>query len=326
MRVFLILTASIVLLSCRGQEKKSMDNNPFAKKVTTQGEKIREDFSTVYGQTIYSDSARQGKNKIDCEIHFQSTYKVSLCAIDYREFIQDDIYAFVQISDDTFDYRDTLNLKSKVYSSGHGKISIDIYKEFAYLAWISENSEKGILSELHFKVINLKTRKSGFETVLYSQKWGIDRLSLIFNPFTNSILISYNDLSKPDSKYLYMGSFAIKDLSKSSTEFEPIPILSQDDSEKRFPKFIRTSTAVYLYHTSGDTWGMMAHRGQQGIGISVIDKDNLPSDYRTLSDKNTINEEILIIKDTVYYQHVIGKNNGDFELKQIALSDLQSLE
>jgi hypothetical protein len=70
----------------------------------------------------------------------------------------------------------------------------------------------------------------------------------------------------------------------------------------------------------------MAHSGQQGIGISIIDKDNLPSDYRTLGDKNTINEEILILKDSVYYQHVIGKNNGDFELKQIALSDLQSLK
>lgn len=326
MRIILILTVSIVLLSCRGQEKKTVGDNPFAKKVTTQVDKIRADFFKVYGQTSYSDSVRDSKNKLDCGIYFQSTYKVSLCAIDYREFIKDDIYAFVQISNDTLDYLDTLNLKSKVYSSGQGKISIDIYKEFAYLAWVSNNSEKGIPSELHFKVINLKTRKSEFEKVLHVQKWGIDRLSLIFNPFTNSILISYNDLSKPDSKYLYMGSFATKDLLKSRIEFEPMPILTQDDSEKRYPKFIRTDKGIYLYHTSGDTWGMMAHRGQQGIGISVIDKDNLPSDYRTLSDKNTINEEILIINDSVYYQHVVGKNNGDFEIKRIALSDLQSLD
>jgi hypothetical protein len=252
MRFFLILAATIALLSRRGQEKKTTHDNPFAKKVITEGE-IRAEFSRVYGQTSYSDSVRDVKNKLDCEIHFQSAYKVSLCAIDYRQFIKDDIYAFVRISDDTFDYRDTLNLKSKVYSSGYGKISIDIYKEFAYLAWVSDNSEKGIPSELHFKVINLKTRKSEFEKVLQSQKWGIDRLGLIFNPFTNSILISYNDLSKPDSKNIYMGSFATKDLLKSSTEFEPIPILTQDDSEKRYPKFIRTSKAVYLYNTSGDT-------------------------------------------------------------------------
>lgn len=325
MRVLLILTASILLLACREKEQMTGEN-PFAKKVTTQSEEIQNEFSRVYGQISYSDSAKDRKNRLDCEIHYQSNYKISICAVDYREFIKSDIYAFVQISNESLDYRDTLNLKSKVYSSGQGKISVDIYEQFAYLAWVSGNTEKGIPSELHFRVVNLKSGKSEIDKVLRSQKWGIDRLSIKFNPFTNSMLISYNDLSKQDSKYLYLGSFRIKDILNSSIKFEPIQILTQDDSEKRFPKFIRTDKTVYLYHTSGDTWGMMAHRGQQGIGISVIDQDNLPSNYRTLSDKNKISEEILIIKDTVYYQHAVGNNNGDIEIKRIALSDLPNLE
>jgi hypothetical protein len=322
MKVLLIITVTVTLLSCLTRERRVFELNPHAIKVSVgQDSVIRNEFVKTYGQKSFYDSIKYNTNKIDCEVYFKHDYEIELCEINDQKFTPDDISAFLRISKGTLDYRDTLNLESKVYNTD-GKISIDIYNEVAYLAWISGNSEKRIPSELHFKSINLKTGKPELEKILHSQKWGIDRLSLIFNPFTSSILISYNDLSKSDNQYLYLGDIAVKNLSKPNTELAPISILNHDGSEKRSPGFIRTSKAVYLYHTSGDTWGLMAHRGQQGIGISLIDKDNSPSGYKTLSDKNTINEEILIINDTVYYQHVTGKNHGDFELKQIALSDL----
>ena len=107
---------------------------------------------------------------------------------------------------------------------------------------------------------------------------------------------------------------------------KPVSILNQDYSEKMYPQFIRTDSVLFFYHTSGDTWGMLAHKGQQGVGLSVIDKNNMPTKYKTLADTNTINKEIIILNDTVYYQHVIGTNNGNFEIKKIAINDLASKE
>jgi len=58
-------------------------------------------------------------------------------------------------------------------------------------------------NSFNIKCINLKTKKKIFDRKVFMQKWGIKRLAIGFNPFTNSVLFAYNDFSKSDSKYLY---------------------------------------------------------------------------------------------------------------------------
>ncbi len=220
---------------------------------------------------------------------------------------------------------DTIDQKQPVYISTLN-ISFDIYKDYFFVAWVAENQENNIPSSIIIECFDLKTKKKLFQKKVFEQRWGIIRLAISFNPFTHSVLFAYNDLSAADSKYLFLGSLSLTELEGFSPVLKPISVLNQDPSEKRFPKFLRTDTTLYLYHTSGDTWGVEAHTGQQGLGISRIDKNNLPADYKTLADKNTINEEILLDKDILYYQLVTGTNYGSYDIKKIALKDLEHVE
>lgn len=224
----------------------------------------------------------------------------------------------------------TLVERSGYMYNSNDNIFVDIYDNTGFIVWVTEPFYNSQLShpdhcyELHFRSLNIKTGKVFFSNKIFSTKCFIDRLSIKYNPFTNSILIAYNDFSRPDSRYLMYGFLSLKNHVPVNKDLSPIEINLHDNSEKRFPQFLKNKSNVYLYHTTGDNWGMFSYSGKQQIAISLIDKNNKPAGYKIINDSNAINERILLINDTIYFTTRIenkGKPDG-MQMKKAALYDL----
>jgi hypothetical protein len=318
--IHMALFIQIFGLSSCGQFQGKLDRKIMSQKVTPYEDSVlRSQFIKIFG-TYNFEKSDQPNKEINYKIFYRSDYKISLSS----KYLVDSLPStkcYVTIENSNKKYLDTLEFNSSVFVTSINA-DIDIYDSKAFVCWVSSNSDNNKPSEIWVKIVNLKTNKVEFKNKVYTQKWGIERVSICFNPFNNAIHISYNDFSKQDDKYLYFGTLKSENLNDNKFQLFPTSILNQDKSEKRYPKFIRTNNNIFLYNTTGDTWGFFAHTGKQGIGISKIDKSNNPIQYRVLSDSNTINEEIIISKDTIFYQHVIGANNGEFEVKKIKLNDL----
>ncbi len=312
---FLIL--SISFLGCTFSGHKPQINLKAVKVSYAEEQLLRDKFNEIAPEYRFSDSVQN-----DCAYYKTKQYSVKICTGNERySNTQKTNIVIISVTGKEELIIDTLNMEHPVYISSLN-LSFDIFNKYLFIAWVSENTEKKIPSVIHIECFDIETGKKMFRHQVYEQRWGIMRLSIIFNPFTNSVLFAYNDFNESDSKYLFFGSLPFNELFALKPELKPVSILNQDHSEKRYPKFIRTDKNIFLYHTSGDTWELLSYRGQQGIGLSHIDKNNTPVDYKTISDRNTINNEILILNDTLYYQHVTGTNNGYFEIKKIAVKDI----
>ena len=229
------------------------------------------------------------------------------------------------------------SIKTKIEKIGYiydPSIQIDIHNNIGYICWVSKpnypNSNNDDFSkmryDLHFISIDLKTGKEYFNQIIYSKKFSIDRLSMKYNPFTNSILIAYNDFSLSNDHYLMYGAIKLVNNIRLETELSPKEILSQDGSEKRYPQFLIDSKNVYLYNSTGDDWGFFAHTGKSQIGISRINSENKPIDYKVLIDSCEIidEENLVLIRDTIFYTtRCPVKNKPDeFLTKKASMQDL----
>jgi len=226
-------------------------------------------------------------------------------------------------------------IKSKVERTGYtsaigNNIFVDMYHGIGYISWISEpnydefGTNNNHRYELYLKSIDLKTGKDFFNTKIYSTRCCIKRLSMKYNPFTSSVLFSYNDYSKDNSNFLMFGAIKLKNNQPIVKDLSPREILSQDQSEKREPQFLMDKRNVYIYHSSGDNWGFFEHTGIAQIGLSKIDDKNLPYDYKILSDSCAIETRLLLINDSIFYRIRVSNRNKPDEmiLKKAALKDL----
>ncbi|WP_131393866.1 hypothetical protein [Gramella sp. KN1008] len=245
----------------------------------------------------------------------------------------DSINNLIEISIETSTYVTKTNIELSGSLIGwNNKILVETSKDLAFIAWISEpfsNSNPGPNEmnpnhrfELHLKIIDLPKDEVVFNDMIYSTDCCIDRLSMKYNHINNSILFAYNDFSKPDSEYLMYGFIELADNVPKRKELNPKEIILQDKSEKRWPKFVKNNNDVFLYHTSGDKWSFFEYTGMQQIGISRIDRNNHVTDYRIIADSLPINEELLLIDDTLFYRVENTRRYDEMLIKKIATKDL----
>ncbi len=318
-KVLLFLLILTIVNSCQQPQTNIGSNERFEKVLPHEDSVLRKQFRQVYGQYVFYNDENIS-NRIDSKTFYINNYKVTLSS-KYRSDSLADSKCYLTIENNQIKYIDTLDFNSSVYI-GSVNADIDIYNDQAFICWVSSDIEQELPSEIWLKKVDLKKKQVGFYKNIYSRRRiAIERIALTYNPFNQTIHIAYNDFSEPNDKYLYLGTIEVNNLNDVKFKLSSKSILNHDKWEKRYPKFIRTNNSVFLYNTSGDTWGFFAHTGQQGIGISRIDKNNNAIDYKVLADSNTINQQILIIEDTVFYQHVI-KNNSDYEIKKAHLKDI----
>lgn len=261
------------------------------------------------------------KNGISEKVIYIGEYKITYSSENSMENMFSYNTCSLSISKTNYEFTDKIDFKTSVIITSLNA-DIDIFENKAYICWVSENSDEKEPSKIWLKIVDLPSKKVEYFENIYTQKWGINRISIIYNPINESLHFAYNDFSMPDASYLCLGSLAAKGGKPSASLFQSKSILNIDQSEKRHPKFIRTTGNVFLYHTSGDTWRFSKHEGIQGLGISKIDKDNAPSDYRTLNTSIPLTERILITNDSVFYEEKKGVDIANFPLKKIALKDL----
>lgn len=313
-----ILLIDIFLQFC-GHSKAYTTSNKAEKAGSQEDTILREEFKTVFGTYIIDNNNENNQVKAS-KVFFRSNYKVTFSSVTDFDKVSDSP-CMLTIENANKKFTDTLDFKASVFVTSLNA-DIDIFNDTAFICWVSGNPVKQIPSTIWLKIINLRNNKVEYFNKIHMQEWGVERISLIYNPFKQVIHFAYNDFSQPNSTNLYLSSLNAFTINSSGTQLYTQSILNQDKTEKRYPRFIRSGNSIFLYHTSGDNWGFFAHTGIQGIGISRIDKYNNPAEYKILADSNTINEEILLHNDTIFYQHVIGKNNGDYEIKRIKIANV----
>ena len=87
--------------------------------------------------------------------------------------------------------------------------------------------------------------------------------------------------------------------------------------------FIINDKSLFLYHTSGDRWGSFEHSGKQKIGISKISKNNQPIEYKIISDSFPIDENLILIGDTIFYRLENTSFYDQMIIKKISINDLK---
>ncbi len=255
-----------------------------------------------------------------CKHYYRKYYNFSLC-IDNKSETRSDSIVKISFQENEKIYNDEIIFPSLQFIASTN-ISVDVHDNYLFIGYVIGNAEKQIPFFIIIKCIDTKTNQIVFHRTINTQSL-INDFNIVYNYLTKSILVVYNDWTQSNSKNLYYGSISFSDLIKGEIQFSPEAIHTEDSSEKRSPKFHKTKQGIFLSHTTGDNWGFFSYSGKQGIGISFVNEKNILVNYRTLSNKNHINKEIIIENDTLYYQHVIGKNHGDFEIKKISLADLE---
>jgi hypothetical protein len=253
-------------------------------------------------------------------------FDVTTSNIDYLP--NDDYFIEISFVTPNNTIKNNLNYRGFIYYSPtdstymfiEDEILIDVYNNTAFIAWVSKtepNFETGTESnyELFLKSIDLMSGKEYFNKKIYSKKFGIDRVSMIYNPFTSSVLFAYSDYSKSNSNHLMYGFVKINENNLPENEFNPIGINRQDEWDKNEPQFLIDKQFVYLYHSTGDNWGLFAHTGKTQIGISKINERNIPVDYRIIADSLEIATKLILHNDTLYYRVRCTKENNPDEMK-----------
>lgn len=100
----------------------------------------------------------------------------------------------------------------------------------------------------------------------------------------------------------------------------------KDETEKRQPIFTDNGSNLFLYHTTGDSWGLLSgHTGEQQIGIFKIDSSNSLIEHKIISDKEGIEDRIIVGLDTVFYRLITGNEYDKMPIKKVALCDLKNI-
>lgn len=208
----------------------------------------------------------------------------------------------------------------KGYASSDRNIAADLEGDTLYIAWVSGNPDKNIPSAVNLRILNLTGKQTLFDRVVYEQPWGIERLVMARHPGANNLLVAYNDFGKRNAENLYLASFPLDDLQRKALSLSPRPIHLRDKWEKGFPHFWKSQNRLFLYHSTGDTWGLLAYRGRSAVAVSEIDAQGEPRNYSVIAEESAVNNEIRIWDNTVYYEHVTGENRGEYELRKIDLN------
>lgn len=309
----------LFLISFYSCQQNNTLNFISTKATQEQEEFVKKRFSEVYGEYFFQEDTIPKSNK---KVIYHENYKITFKS-DLNQNNTPSEKCCISILGPNSIFNDTLDFKSSAFVTSLNA-DIDIFDHKAYIIWVSENTET-TYTKIWLKVVNLKSNNVEFFNSLYQQRWGIERIAIAYNPFNKTIHVAYNDFSKANSRYLYLGTLKAKG-QFLDIDFQPKSILNQDKSEKRYPKFLRTANSMFFYHTSGDTWGLFAHTGKQGIGISQINELNEPSNYRILADTTEINNRILIHNDTVFFELKIGTLIANFPVKKARLTDLPTKE
>ena len=207
------------------------------------------------------------------------------------------------------------------YASSAGNVAADIAGGEVYVVWVSGNSTKQIPSAIHLRVLELKSQRVLADRVLHEQAWGIDRLAMALHPTAKLLLVAYNDISKENPVSLYLAALPLDDAPRDTAKLAPAAIHVRDRSEKTFPHFWKAGEKLYLYHGTGETWGVLSHRGKPAVAFSEIDEQGQPRSYAVIAAAEPVNDEIRIWGGEVFFERVVGTNRGDYVLEKIALAD-----
>jgi hypothetical protein len=201
---------------------------------------------------------------------------------------------------------------------------------FWFVAWFNEPFYKKEIAgdlnknhryELHIRAIEKSSGKNVADEILYATNCCIDRLDIKYNPYTQSVLYAFNDFGGTDDKILY-GQIYVEN---NKLNFrKPYALRFKDETEKRQPAFIDNGRCIYLYHTTGDNWGLLGgHLGTQQIGIFQIGNANKLVSHRTVEDTIGIDEKIILVGDTIFYRLSNTNENDKMIIRKIAWKDLR---
>lgn len=316
---FLIIL--LFVIGCKSSHNNFTANNQAVVLQFKEDSLIRKEFNRISPEYKFNDLF-----KTECAKFYKGDNLIEICAFnDQDSTYQKSNFVIVKLINSEVQISDTIFMEQPVYVSSLN-LSVDVYNDYFFIAWVTENTQTYIPSTINIKCFNIKTKEKIFQHIVYEQTWGIMFLSVIYNPFTNSVLFAYNDYNEKGSSSLFYGSLQFNYLLSQNPKLKPFSILKYEKTDKSNPHFIRTKQKMFLYHSAGGKYGMFANNRQGGVGFSIISKQNVPKVYRTISDKRTVNNKLIIISDTVYYQHVIGVYDEDYEIKKIAVKDIEVFE
>lgn len=311
-KILVLLSLIFIFFSaCESCKKQGYDITKFASLASEQEVAL---FKSSLPIREFSDALKK-----ECTLNrLSDSYTVSVCASSFYDRSNTKATISVYNSLKKQKILET-QIDLERYASSDLDIAVDINNRHLCIAWVSQNTEQKNPSRVHLRYIDLQDKTVLFDGVVYEQPWGIARLTMAAHPKSELIVFAYNDFSKRDSEYLYFASLESSLLKNQLVYIEPRPIHTQDKWEKAFPHFWKTKNKLYLYHSTGDTWGLLAYRGKPAVGISELDASGAIENYSIISEETALNNEIRIWDGVVFYEKVTGKNRGFYELKKIDL-------
>ena len=212
------------------------------------------------------------------------------------------------------------NLKLNNYERvmlSNATINFDFVKsnEKLYIIYTNENNEYNIGQSLNLIVFDLLTKTILSQKTIFQQKYGITNLAITLSHNNKHILISYNDISRPNHLSLI---YSVFDIDKMNLTINPKSVFENDEWEKREPEFFENNGKIYLLNTTGDDFGFFAYSGKKGIKISEISNENIINEKFNFIDVEGMNR--ILLKDNFLYYKT--DNNSDFTIKKININSL----
>ena len=187
--------------------------------------------------------------------------------------------------------------------------------EKLYIIYTNQNGENSINQNLNLIVFDLVTNSIINQKTILQQNYGITNLAVSLSHNKNHILISYNDISKPNHLSLI---FSVYDINKMIFTISPKSIFENDEWEKREPEFFENDGRIYLLNSTGENFGFFEYSGKKGLKISEISNENKINVMFNIIDLEGMNRAILM-NNYLYYK---TDNNSEFIIKKVNINTL----
>ena len=170
---FLIIL--LFVIGCKSSHNNYTANNQAVVLQFKEDSLIRKEFNRISPEYKFNDLF-----KTECAKFYKGDNLIEICAFnDQDSTYQKSNFVIVKLINSEVQISDTIFMEQPVYVSSLN-LSVDVYNDYFFIAWVTENTQTYIPSTINIKCFNIKTKEKIFQHIVDEVAVGFGRTGTLF--------------------------------------------------------------------------------------------------------------------------------------------------